>query len=89
MEIKIRISDAIMKEVQTLTRSEGITLNMLVERGVQLAIAERKLVRTFALRDLSMAGDGLHSGAMGSSWDELRALGYENRTLDKPLNRRD
>jgi non-ribosomal peptide synthetase component E (peptide arylation enzyme) len=79
MKTTIEIPDPIMKEAKALARREGITVRALVERGLQLALAERKTRRTFALRDLSVAGSGLQPDAAGRSCDELRALTYEGR----------
>lgn len=79
MKTTIEIRDPIMKEAKALARREGITVRTLVERGLQLALAERKTPRAFTLRDLSVAGSGLQPDAARRSWDELRALTYESR----------
>jgi len=79
MKTTIEIPDPIMKEAKALARREGITVRALVERGLQLVLAERKTPRAFILRDLSVAGSGLQPDAARRSWDELRALTYESR----------
>lgn len=79
MKTTIEIPDPIMKEAKALARREGITVRALVERGLRLVLAERKTPRAFTLRDLSVTGSGLQPGAVGRSWDELRALTYESR----------
>jgi hypothetical protein len=79
MKTTIEIADPIMKEAKALARREGTTVRKLVERGLRLALAERRSQRAFMLRDLSVAGGGLQPDAAGRSWDELRALTYESR----------
>jgi hypothetical protein len=79
MKTTFEIPDPIMKEAKALARRDGITVRTLVERGLQLVLAERKTRRSFVLRDLSVAGKGMHPDAAGRSWDDLRALTYESR----------
>jgi hypothetical protein len=79
MKTTIEIPDPIMKEAKALAKREGVAVRTLIERGLQLVLAERKTPRTFVLRDLSVAGNGLHPEAAGRSWDELRALTYTSR----------
>jgi hypothetical protein len=56
-----------------------LTIRELVERGLKLALAERKAAPRFKLRDASVSGRGLRPEAAGLSWDHLRALAYEGR----------
>jgi hypothetical protein len=79
MKTTIDIADPIMKEAKALAKREGITIRTLVQRGLQLALAERRTARAFTLRDLSLGGNGLQPDAARRSWDELRALTYESR----------
>jgi hypothetical protein len=60
-------------------RAEGTTVRALVERGLHLVLSERRTRRTFKLRDVSVAGQGLHPDAAGHSWDALRARTYQGR----------
>lgn len=79
MKTTLEIATPLLKEAQELARSEGTTLRALVERGLKLALAERRGRRAFRLRDVSVGGKGLHPDAAGRSWDELRSRSYEGR----------
>jgi hypothetical protein len=79
MKTTLDIADPLMKEAKTVARREGLTVRALVERGLQLALAERRKPAAFRLKDLSVQGQGLQAGAATMAWEELRALAYEGR----------
>jgi hypothetical protein len=79
MKTTLDIVDPLMKEAKIIARRDGITVRSLVERGLQLALAERRSRKPFRLCDLSVPGNGLRPEAAGLSWEQLRALSCEER----------
>lgn len=79
MKTTVDIANPLLAKAKALARAQGTTMRALVERGLQLVLSERRRRRAFKLRDVSVAGKGLHPDAAGHSWDELRARSYEGR----------
>jgi hypothetical protein len=77
MKTTLDISDPLFKQAKATARREGTTVRALVERGLRLALGEKRTPAEFHLRDASVRGKGLQSEAARLSWDQLRALTYE------------
>lgn len=79
MKTTLDISDPLIREAKVMAQREGTTLRELVERGLKLALQERRVRTRFRLRDASVDGKGLSREARKLSWDEIRAMAYHGR----------
>jgi hypothetical protein len=80
MKTTIEISDPLLRDAKKLAARQGITLRVLVERGLRHVVSEATSnTRQFRLRDASFKGRGLHPDARDASWDTLRDMAYEGR----------
>lgn len=79
MKTTLDISDPLFREAKAVARREGVTMRAIVERGLHLALAERRSRKPFRLRDASVAGKGLQPAASRLSPAQLIHLGYEGR----------
>jgi hypothetical protein len=79
MKTTIEISDPLLRDAKKLAARQGITLRVLVERGLRHVVSEASNRRQFRLRDASFKGRGLHRDARDASWDTLRDMAYEGR----------
>jgi hypothetical protein len=76
MRVSIEISAALYHEAKALARTGKTTMRDLVDRGLLLAIAERRANPSFRLRDCSVGGDGLHPEVANLTWSEILARSY-------------
>ena len=79
MKTTLDLTDRLLREAKAVAQREGITVRALVERGLQLALSERRARKAFRLKDLSVAGHGLQGSARELSWEQLRDLSYGDR----------
>jgi hypothetical protein len=79
MKTTIEISDPLLRDAKKLATRQGVTLRVLVERGLRRVVSEAGDARPFKLRDASFKGHGLHPDARDASWDALRDSIYEGR----------
>ncbi|HJU62033.1 MAG TPA: type II toxin-antitoxin system VapB family antitoxin [Candidatus Binatia bacterium] len=79
MKTTIEISDSLLEEARKLAAKEGTTVRAFVEQGLRRIVAERKSRGVFKLRKASFGGNGLHPGAAGARWEQIRDVIYEGR----------
>lgn len=79
MKTTIEISDALLREARKVAVREGVTLRVLVERGLHRVVTETKNGAPFKLRRASFKGKGLQPDLRDASWERVRDLAYEGR----------
>ena len=77
MKTTVEISDSLLREARKTAAREGVTLRMLIERGLQRVIAETNPGIPFKLRRASFKGKGLRRGLRDASWEHIRDLPYK------------
>ena len=80
MKTTLYISHSLYKDAKALARRDGVTVQALVERGLQLALAERRGRGRgqFRLLDASVAGNGLLLHAARLMPAQLIDLSYQS-----------
>jgi hypothetical protein len=78
MKTTIEIPDPLFRAAQARARRERTTLRALVERGLQLALAERGQHPAFRLPDASVDGRGLSARIRDVSDSRFRDLAYDD-----------
>ncbi|MEU9836664.1 type II toxin-antitoxin system VapB family antitoxin [Streptosporangium sp. NPDC048047] len=79
MKTTVDIADGLLQEARELARSEGTTLRALIEEGLRSVLAHRSREVRYALPDESVGGQGVQPPMRGASWEDIRALAYEDR----------
>jgi hypothetical protein len=79
MKTTVEISDTLLREAREFAASEGVTLRVLIERGLRTVVTRTKTVPPFQLRRASFKGNGRQPEFEDASWDRLRDLIYQDR----------
>ena len=79
MKTTIDISDPLLREARDLAAREGVTMRMLVERGLRRLLAESRPATPFRLRQASFRGTGQQAEFRDASWERLRGAAYRGR----------
>ena len=79
MKTTVEISDPLLREARKLAAREGVTLRMIIERGLHRVVSETKQGTPFKLRRASFKGKGLQPDLRHASWERVRDLVYEGR----------
>jgi len=77
MRTTVEISDPLLREARKLAARQGVTLRILIERGLHRVIAEATPGTPFKLRRASFKGKGLQPEFQNASWDRLHDAAYE------------
>jgi Arc/MetJ family transcription regulator len=79
MKTTVEITDSLLREAQEAARAQNTTLRALIEDGLRTVLTKRRASADFALRDASVAGDGLQPEFRGASWERIRDAAYGSR----------
>ena len=80
MKTTLDIADPLLDQVRRIAARDGDSLRSLVEQGLRKVVAERNAkTKPFKLRDASFGTPGAPSLYESLSWEEKRALMYEDR----------
>jgi hypothetical protein len=79
MNTTIEISNPLLKEARNLAAREGVTLSMLVERGLSRVVGDAKNPTAFKLRRVVFKGSGLQAEFRDTSWEPLSEAAYKGR----------
>ena len=79
MKTTVEISDPLLSDVRELAAREGVTLRVLVERGLHRIVADSKERTPFKLRRASFKGNGLQAEFRSASWERFREAVYKDR----------
>ena len=81
MKTTVNIPDSLFEEARRVAQRENITLKNLIEEGLRKAIDERRGRgrREFKLRRAAFKGTGLQPHLVGSAWEQILDISYEER----------
>lgn len=79
MKTTVDISDPLLRKARKLAAREHVTLRALIERGLHRVVADAQVKSPwFKLRRATFKGKGLQPAHRDASWEEIRALAYED-----------
>ena len=79
MKTTVDISDSLLAEARKVAAREGVTLRVLIERGLCAVLRETQSKSPFRLRRASVAGNGLQPEFSGAGWEDIRDAIYRGR----------
>jgi hypothetical protein len=79
MKTTVEIADPLLRKARKLAAREGVTLRILIERGLSHVVRETKRPVAFRLRRAAFKGRGLQAEFRDASWEKLSEAAYESR----------
>jgi len=80
MKTTIDLADSLAASLKARTAREGISLRAAVHEALRLWLKSRPEAPRRISRDIGlMTGQGLTPEAAAATWDELRALSYDEK----------
>ena len=79
MKTTVEIADGLLDEVRKVAAREGVTLRVMIERGLHRVIDESARSARFKLRDATFTGTGRQPEFREASWEQIRDAVYRGR----------
>ena len=79
MKTTVELSDTLLHQARKVAAREGVTLRVLIERGLHQVLRESGSHTPFKLRRASFKGRGRQTEFSGAAWEELRDAVYRDR----------
>ncbi len=77
MKTSIELSDELVREAYLQAAKHQITVNALIELGLDLVLNDLRQPNAYKMKDASVRGFGLQPGQENLTWPEIRAMIYE------------
>jgi hypothetical protein len=79
MKTTVEISDGLLEEARAVAAREGVTLRVLIERGLYRVVQEAAADPGFKLRRAGFKGNGRQPGFEDAGWEQIRDAVYRDR----------
>ena len=79
MKINIDIPESLLEQVLQLARRQGLTVDLLVLRGLRRMLADEERDAAFVFRPVTCGGDGLQQDGEETGWERMRDIIYKGR----------